>query len=127
VVKSAFGATSGARANPGQDIPYSITISNTGPSVADNVTVIDCLSPYAAFTLNSLTFNDGIAPSGLSMANSTMWYSYDNGANWTTAIPAVDGTGHAPAVNCWKLVLDPARSMNPAPASFTLNYQAKVK
>lgn len=115
VVKSAFGLTSGSRANPGQEIPYTVTVSNTGPSVAGNVVVIDCLSPYSVWTLNSLTFTDGAAPSapsGLSLANSTMFYSYDNGSTWTSTEPTNDGTGHAPAVNCWKLVMDPAKSMN---------------
>jgi uncharacterized repeat protein (TIGR01451 family) len=130
VLKSAFGLASGARAIPGQEIPYMVTVANTGTGVAGNVVVIDCLSPYSAWTLNSLTFADGVAPSGpsgLSLANSTMSYSYDNGSTWSSTAPADDGTGHAPAVNCWKLVMDPTKSMNANPASFTLNYRAKVK
>lgn len=130
VLKYAFGVTSGASAKPGQEIPYLITVSNTGPGVAGNVVVQDCLSPYSAWTLNTFTFADGVAPSGpsgLSLTGSTMYYSYDNGTTWTTTPPTNDGTGHAPTVTCWKLVMDPAKSMNANPSSFTLNYQAIVK
>lgn len=131
VLKYAFGVTSGASAKPGQEIPYMVTVSNTGAGVAGNVVVQDCLSPYSAWTLNSFAFTDGAAPSsgpsGLSLSGSTMYYSYDNAVTWTTTAPADDGTGHAPAVNCWKLVMDPTKSMNPNPASFALNYQAQVK
>jgi uncharacterized repeat protein (TIGR01451 family) len=130
VLKYAFGVTSGASAKPGQEIPYMISVSNTGPGTAGNVVVMDCLSPYSAWTLNTFTFADGVAPSGpsgLSLTGSTMYYSYDNGTTWTTTPPTNDGTGHAPAVACWKLVMDPAKSMNANPSSFTLNYQAKIK
>jgi uncharacterized repeat protein (TIGR01451 family)/fimbrial isopeptide formation D2 family protein len=131
VLKYAFGVASGASARPGQEIPYSITVSNTGTGVAGNVVVVDCLSPYTAWTLGSFTFTDGAAPSsgpsGLSLTNSTMYYSSDNGANWSTTPPANDGTGHAPSVTCWRLVMDPTRSMNASPSSFILSYQAQVK
>jgi len=88
--------------------------------------VQDNLSPYVAWKLNSLSFQEGIPSSGLSLAGSTMYFSFD-GTTWTTTPPANDGTGHAPAVTCWKLVMDPTKSMNANPSSFTLNYQAIVK
>lgn len=131
VLKYAFGVASGANAKPGVEIPYSITVSNTGPGVAGNVVVVDCLSIYSAWTLGTFAFADGASPlpgpSGLSLTNSTMWYSNDNGSTWSTTAPTNDGTGHAPAVTCWKLVMDPTKSMNASPSSFTLSYQAKVK
>jgi uncharacterized repeat protein (TIGR01451 family) len=127
VLKTAFGVTSGAKAKAGQDIPYLITVTNTGVGKAWEVNVTDALSIYSAFKLNSLTFTDGTTSSGLSMAVSTTYYSYDNGANWSTMAPADLGSGYNGTVTNWRIVFDPAKQMSGNNAFFTISYRAMVK
>jgi len=124
VLKTAFGATSGASAKPGQDIPYQITVSNSGYGKAWEVIVTDAMSPYSAFKLNTLTFIDGSTSSGLSMG--TVSYSYDNGTTWTATAPVDLGGGYNGTVTNWKIVFNPAVQMN-ANSTFTILYQSKVK
>jgi uncharacterized repeat protein (TIGR01451 family) len=127
VLKTAFGLTSGVTAKPGQDIPYQITVTNTGSGKARQVNVSDFLGAYSAFKLNSLTFTDGAIPSGLTMAGSTTYYSYDNGGSWTTTAPADLGGGYNGNLTVWKIVFDPALQMNGNNAYFTITYQSRVK
>jgi uncharacterized repeat protein (TIGR01451 family) len=127
VLKSAFGVTSGATAKAGQDIPYLITVTNTGAGKAWQVNVTDALSIYSALKLNTLTFADGGISSGLSMTNSTTYYSYDNGNTWTTTAPADLGGGYNGNVTNWRIVFDPAVQMNGNNAFFTISYKAMVK
>ena len=98
----------------GQDIPYLITVTNSGAGKAWQVNVTDALSIYSALKLNTLTFADGPIPysSGLSMTNSTTYYSYDNGNTWTTTAPADLGGGYNGNVTNWRIVFDPAVQMN---------------
>jgi uncharacterized repeat protein (TIGR01451 family) len=127
VLKTAFGVTSGATAKAGQDIPYVITVTNTGAGKAWEVNVTDALSIYSALKLNTLAFTDGGISSGLSMTNSTTSYSYDNGATWSTTAPADLGGGYNGTVTNWRIVFDPAVLMNGNNAFFTISYRAMVK
>jgi mucin-19 len=127
VLKTAFGQTSGAKAKPGQDIPFQITVTNTGGGKAWNVNVNDAMSPYTAFKLNTLSFADGAVSSGISMTGSTTSYSYDKGSTWTTTPPVDQGGGYNSAVTNWKIVFNPLVQMNGNNAYFTITYTSAVK
>ena len=127
VIKYANGSVTPGAVKPGQDIPYLITVTNTGAGKAWEVNVSDALSTYTALKLNTLAFTDGIISSGLSMTGSTTYYSYDNGNTWTTSTPPDLGGGYNGTVTNWKIVFDPAVQMNSNNAYFTISYTCLLK
>jgi uncharacterized repeat protein (TIGR01451 family) len=124
VVKSASGAT----ANPGDVITYTIQVTNTGTGSALNVEVTDDMSPFTNFALGSITFTDGGTPSGLSLG--TPVYSNDNGATWTY-VPVSGGGGASPGfdanVTDWQIIMNNIMNFGTPDPSFSIQYQAEVK
>jgi len=132
VLKTAFGVASGANARSGQDIPYQITVTNTGTGTTSNVIIQDRFSPYVSWKLGSLLLTQGTPPSGLTLTfpPASLFYSYNNGP-WVSTAP-VSGGGGAPAgydgtVTGIKIDLTAAGTMDANNAAFIINYLTKVK
>jgi uncharacterized repeat protein (TIGR01451 family) len=132
VMKYAFGLASGATGKPGEEIPYTISISHVGSSPSANVVVQDQLSPYVAWKLNSLTLSEGSPASGLTLTfpPTALYYSYNYGP-WVATAP-VSGGGGAPAgydgtVTGIKVDLSAAGTMSTNNATFTINYRTLIK
>ncbi len=118
-----------ANVTPGTDITYQITVENTGAGVADNVTLIDDLSPFASFEVGSITFTDGATSSSLTYtAGADDDYSNDNQSTW--AATPTSGTGGAPAgydATITDLRVDFSGQTMAAGSSFVIEYTVQVK
>jgi len=132
VLKTAFGVTSGATAKTGQDIPYQITVTNTGTGTTANVIIQDQLSPYVSWKLGSLVLTQGTPPSGMTLTfpPAALFYSYSNGP-WVSTAP-ISGGGGAPAgydgtVTGIRIDLTAAGTMDANDAAFIINYLTQVK
>lgn len=111
--------------NPGSNISYTITITNTGGAAGHSVVVTDALSPFSMLRLNGGTpflLTEGTPASGLTLGTPT--YSDDNGATYT--YPPISGGGGAPAgydanVTNWKIEM--GGTMAPSSSNFNIQYQ----
>ena len=131
MVKDTPSSLSGIK--PGENISYTISVTNVGAGTTTPVSVIDALSPYAMLrvdTYGPLTpfdFTDGSPTSNLSMG--TITYSDDNGLTYTYS-PLVSGGGGAPVgydanVTNWKI--DMVGTMDPSNANFDVDYQVQTR
>src|SRR6185369_12583801 len=122
VLKSA----SPTSANPGQEITYTVVVTNTGSGPAISVELFDPISPYTAWKIGSFTFTDGSPASGFS-ALGTPDYSSTNGLSWGYT-PAAGSGGMAAAydglVTNWRIPM--TGTMN-ASGKFTITYTVVVK
>jgi uncharacterized repeat protein (TIGR01451 family)/fimbrial isopeptide formation D2 family protein len=128
ILKQASAAT----AQPGSNIIYTVTVSNTGPGVANTVDITDFMSPYTKLALNPFAngsifkFIDGANTSGLP-GTATVSYSNDGGATYNYT-PVDDGTGHDPAITNFRLMMNGVMNANQAAnPSFSIQYQVQVK
>lgn len=127
ILKSADKAT----VVPGDDITYSVLVTNSGAGTATAVTVSDSLSLYTQWRINSYSgnpflFTNGSPVSGLTLG--TPVYSSNNGSTWTYT--PVSGGGGAPAgydANVTNFRIPMTGTMNANSANFTLNYKVRVK
>lgn len=128
VTKTAVPAATVA---PGGTVTYSAGIANNGTGVATNVALLDSLSLFTAFGLN--TYGAGVpfqlvqgAPSSTLTLGAPV-YSNDGGTTYTYT--PVSGAGGAPAgydgnVTHFRL---PMTGTMPAGSSFTINYGVILK
>jgi uncharacterized repeat protein (TIGR01451 family) len=119
--------------NPGQTVTYSTVVKNTSAGTASSVILVDTLSPYTSFGVDSYAgapfqFVDGsgLAASGVTLG--TPVYSQKNGTPWGYT-PAA--TGYDANVINWKIPMIGtmngwAGGANPYP-SFTINYKVLVR
>jgi uncharacterized repeat protein (TIGR01451 family)/fimbrial isopeptide formation D2 family protein len=78
-------------AQPGSDITYVITFTNSGGSYASSFVVTDPIPQYTDFKVGSVATN--LATTGLTVS---VLYSYDNGNSFVPTLPT-SGGGGAPA------------------------------
>lgn len=130
VMKSATNGTSNITgANPGSNIVYVITVTNSGgPSKSNQVD--DAMSPFTALDLNYVAtgqpFQFIAGSSGLTMG--TPVYSNNNGSTWTYT--PVSGGGGAPAgydgaVTNFRIPL--TGTMSGAGANYILRYNTRIE
>lgn len=119
-------------ASPGDAIQYQIVVTNIQVGSADNVILVDDMSPYSALGID--TYGSGIPfqclpgcpVSGVSLGAPV--YSNDDGVSFTY-VP-VSGAGGAPAgfdanVTDWRIPMDGI--LAPSPGTFTIHYEVSVK
>ena len=114
-------------AKPGEDITYTITITNEGAASTTPVIVTDALSSYTMLSLTPFVFSEGSTPSNLSMG--VIKYSDDDGATYAYS-PLVSGGGGAPAgydanVTNWRVEM--IGTMAPSDSSFEIDYQVQTR
>ncbi|HUQ34396.1 MAG TPA: hypothetical protein VM095_19905 [Pyrinomonadaceae bacterium] len=78
-------------AQPGSDLTYVITFTNSGGSYASSFVVTDPVPQYTDFKVGSVATN--LATTGLTVS---VLYSYDNGNSFVPTLPT-SGGGSAPA------------------------------
>jgi uncharacterized repeat protein (TIGR01451 family) len=78
-------------AQPGSDITYVISFTNSGGSYASSFVVTDPIPQYTDFKVGSVATN--LSTTGLSVS---VLYSYDGGSNFVPTLPT-SGGGSAPA------------------------------
>jgi uncharacterized repeat protein (TIGR01451 family) len=74
----------------GGSLTYTITVVNTGPSTANNVTLVDTLPP--GFTLQSLTYSPPVALSGHGTSGGTITFNVGTLPGGSTAGITIGGT-----------------------------------
>ncbi|MEE8379570.1 MAG: DUF11 domain-containing protein, partial [Gammaproteobacteria bacterium] len=127
-----FSPSVATGADPGSNIDYTITITNSGGAVGHAVVVTDALSPFSMFGLNThglgapFLLTEGGTPSGLTLGIPT--YSDDNGA--TYLYTPVSGGGGAPAgydanVTNWNIEM--VGTMADSNGSFDIKYQVQLR
>lgn len=125
--------SSQASGSPGQDINYTVVVSNSNILSTGNATAVvaeDTLPDYTQFKIGSIVLTEGTTPylpsTLLSPAPTITYY---NSAN--TVITPTSGQGGAPAgydgrVKRFKMVFDITKSM-PQGSAFKLDYTIKIK
>lgn len=116
-------------AKPGEEITYTVVVTNTGPGPTSQVIIQDRLSPYVSWKLNSLQLSQGTPASGMTLTfpPAALFYSFDNGPWVRTAPGSGAPAGYDGSVTAFKIDLSAAGTMNANNAAFTINYQAQVK
>lgn len=107
--------------NSGEDITYTVTITNNGPGVAANVAISDAISALLSLCTNcqggqAFTFSDGVPASGLSLGVPT--YTDRLGA------PYVPAAGYDANIGAFNVPMSGYMLPN---TSFSLIYQARTK
>jgi uncharacterized repeat protein (TIGR01451 family) len=129
MVKDTPSSLSGVK--PGENISYTITVTNEGAASTTPVSVTDALSPYTMLrvdTYGPLTpFEFTKGTSNLTMGIPK--YSDDNGLTYLYS-PLVSGEGGAPAgydgnVTNWKIEM--IGTMDPSNANFDVDYQVQTR
>lgn len=115
-----------ANADPGQEVTYSITVTNTGLGKAYNVELTDNLGRYVDFVADAygagthFEFTDSVSdPSGASIANQL--YSEDGGSSFQ---PIPGPAGWEQRMTHWRLEMNGPMNRD---GQFTIRYRQQVE